>query len=168
MADDEYASLTKTELTPIARALAVAMSDLSETCWAAGWMSGTSEAIWSLIHNDLWQNVWSATPDEIEMFATLADQCGYWIVYDMERGEVAVPLDEWRAHYARWLADRRDQECRPRLPAPIHPGGFLNPLPASLRPDDRWTPLFYDDEPCTFHAKTRPVPAGSAPQEQTP
>lgn len=90
-------------LKPMERALAYAMENLSENVWAAGWDSTTSEGVWSLLVDDRWSNVWSASPDEIAMFRELAEMTGSWIVWDNTIDNLAaVPLDEWRRMYSEW------------------------------------------------------------------
>lgn len=90
---------TTLDLTYEQAELEDAMSDVSETSYCAGWMHGTEEAVWRLIHEggDWGMCRWKFNDRELERVrrAMVAADC--WIVWD--NGPKPVPLDEWRAQH---------------------------------------------------------------------
>jgi len=88
-------------LTTDQRALFEAMSDVSEECYCAGWMAGTEQNVWRLIHHGgswgLWRfPVEAAQLDRVRRAMAQA-QC--WIVWD-GAGPVTVSLEQWCARLA--------------------------------------------------------------------
>lgn len=89
------------DLTPAQRALANLMSDLSETCYAAGWMIGCERAIWRLIHGQ--QDTWGmyhrvSMQDDLDAIWAVAQAADSWIEWDDQAHEErAVPMAEWRS-----------------------------------------------------------------------
>jgi hypothetical protein len=97
-----------TDLAPAARALADAMSGLSEAAWHAAWMEGTEYALWAAVVDGPY--TWGRlviTPLQIAGLRRLADAAGGWVVHDDEREETFMPMAEWLARFAAW---------RPRAP----------------------------------------------------
>lgn len=88
-------------MKPLEQALYALMSDLSEACWAAGWLSGTEFDIWALIVGD--KDRWAFHPvdvltDELAAIESVSTAAQAWIVWEGNE-PVAVPLDDWRARY---------------------------------------------------------------------
>jgi len=82
------------------------MSDISEACWAAGWMQGTEYALWRAVTTGEPQT-WGAgiiEQEDIDALRELAELAGGWW-RRVEHKPEFVPLAEWRAHYAEWEAD---------------------------------------------------------------
>lgn len=81
------------------------MSAVSEDCYAAGWMSGTEEAVWDLAHGRLsrWGLLDNRQLDpQMDEILWVAETIGKWIVWeDHETGLTAVPLAEWRERVGR-------------------------------------------------------------------
>ncbi len=78
------------------------MSDLSEACWCAGWMDGTEYFLWSAVEKNepaTWgmDDLRQRDIDELRRLRELAD--GWW-VWDDEKFETFVSLDEMRQHLA--------------------------------------------------------------------
>ena len=99
------------ELTDHQRALAAAMSDLSEAGYHAGWMEGLEYDLWRLLliggnyygHHDV-------SHDELSRLRGLSEKCGGWIVFDAEKEEVFVPLIEWQEMFAAHAARIRPRK----------------------------------------------------------
>ena len=93
------------ELTNDQRALAAAMSDLSEAGYHAGWLDGLEYDLWRLMlsggqhygHHDV-------SEEELMRLRSLSERCGGWIVFDDEREEVFVSLKEWEKMFATHAA----------------------------------------------------------------
>lgn len=88
------------DLKPLELALAELMSSLSEDCWAAGWMSGTEDAVWELVQGT--RTEWGMGPSEprmVDAIGAVADLANAWIVWDDDEpdGFKAVSLSDWRA-----------------------------------------------------------------------
>lgn len=92
-------------MEPMQLALAQLMSDLSEECWAAGWLSRTEYDIWALIHGEResWGMATAATlQEELAAIVAVAQACGSWIVWDKPVGTRAIPLERWVERYVEW------------------------------------------------------------------
>jgi hypothetical protein len=84
------------DLTDTQRALAEAMSDISEEAYCAGWMSDLEFDLWRVVVAGEEQYGWY-TLDEatVSRLRRLSEECGGWIVFDDEKGETFVPLTTW-------------------------------------------------------------------------
>lgn len=90
------------ELTEDEQQLANLMSEISERCYAAGWMSGLEFVLWDALttgprsygHDKI-------TTEQIEHLRKLSNRTGTWIVYDDNKEEIAVPLQEWKMRFNR-------------------------------------------------------------------
>ncbi|MFC8676699.1 DUF6221 family protein [Streptomyces griseorubiginosus] len=101
-------------LTPTLRALADAMSDVSEHAYCAGWLVDTEYEVWRLLHEE--GGRWGqAGPDTL---APLLDavraarrRTNFWIVGDEAVGaEQAITYEAWRPMYEKWAQRRQDQD----------------------------------------------------------
>jgi hypothetical protein len=89
------------DLTPDQKALADAMSDVSEAAYSAGWMTGLEFALWGLlISGETRYGRASLKKEEVEGLRRLSEKCGGWIIFDDEKGEVFVPLADWKQRVA--------------------------------------------------------------------
>ena len=91
-------------LTCEQRALAEAMSEVSETAYCAGWMRDTEYDVWRLLHEG---GTWGqANADSLAMELSVVraalEWAGCWIVWDDEHEEQPVSLDQWRPMYEAW------------------------------------------------------------------
>lgn len=79
------------------------MSQISQDCWAAGWMQGTEYALWAAMQC-VEPVAWGAgvvTQRDIEALCALSAWAnGWWMRVGHE--PVFISLTEWRAHYAEW------------------------------------------------------------------
>lgn len=80
-----------------AAALASYMSELSEECWCAGWLSGCEFALWMLANDGggHWgQDI--VTPEAAAQLLALSEEAGGWVRWADGVGAVFVPMDEWK------------------------------------------------------------------------
>jgi len=90
-------------MTPEQAKLAQLMSDISEECWCAGWMSGTEYRLWKAITDPQDDRHWGQDriDDEmVEHLRRLSQSVQGWISYDAGVGEVFVPMPEWEQRWA--------------------------------------------------------------------
>lgn len=87
------------------------MSDVSEDRWSAGWSLGCEYDLWrdALAGESSYRDA-----DALREILALSDRLGGWVVWidsdsPLDGGAAFVPLDAWRAEYARVLAARRER-----------------------------------------------------------
>lgn len=113
------------ELTIEEQRLASLMSDISEECWYAGWLSGLEYELWSLIVNGVpdeyapgtglsfGQCAKSEIEGMVKEIELLARSINRWIIYSDGEPELrSISLDEWEQVYqvACALRDAHDVE----------------------------------------------------------
>jgi len=106
-----------TDLTYDQRALANAMSEISEAAYCAGWMDGLEYALWHLLTTGETRYGRSkVTSEELARLRSLSERCGGWIIYDEQKDETFVPLDDWLrifhdgfAEHRRFVEDHDDE-----------------------------------------------------------
>ena len=87
-------------MKPEEKELATYMSDLSEQSYCAGWMDGLEYSLWdAVIHGRRKYGLMEITDEHIAKLKELSGACGGWIIFDDEKGETFVPLDEWLGIY---------------------------------------------------------------------
>ena len=84
-----------------ARLLLTLMEDISETHWAAGWMSGLEFSLWGIVTGDRGSDfgMFEVETREIEELRRLSSKAGGWFRYDDEIGETFVPIADWLERY---------------------------------------------------------------------
>jgi hypothetical protein len=93
------------DLTNDQRALAEAMSDLSEAGYHAGWMAGLEYDLWRiLLTGGISYGQHEVSQGDISRLRDLAEKCGGWIVFDDDKGEIFVPMVEWQKMFAAHAA----------------------------------------------------------------
>lgn len=93
------------DLTPTQRELAELMSRISEQMWRAVWMQGLEHELWTAMKSSAGRSGrLIPTQAQLDRLAQLSEDCGGWIVFDDERKETFVPLEEWIARHAKWTA----------------------------------------------------------------
>lgn len=93
------------ELTNDEQQLLHLMSEISERCYAAGWMYNLEYVLWDALtsgsrkygHDEI-------TPQEIDRLQKLSKRTGTWIAYDGANEAIAVPLQEWKVRFDQGLA----------------------------------------------------------------
>ena len=90
------------KLTPPQRALADAMSAISERYYCAGWLSGLEYTLWRFLTYPF-DGAWGmahVTEGELDELRTLALDLGGWIVWrDFEDGETFLTFEEWQQEH---------------------------------------------------------------------
>ena len=86
-----------TDLSPEQRALADAMSEISESAYCAGWMDGLEYALWHLLTTGQTRYGRSrVTREELMRLRNLSERCGGWIVWDEQKEETFVQMEDWQ------------------------------------------------------------------------
>jgi hypothetical protein len=80
------------------------MSDISEETWCAGWLSDLEYLLWDAVAGE--RPDWCG-PEIPKQLRFLSDRCGGWMVWDKERGQEYLPLDDWLSRYASWRGAKR-------------------------------------------------------------
>ena len=91
-----------------AAALADYMSELSEDCWAAGWLSGCEFSLWRMATQPDNVHSWgmgSVFSEDVQRLRELSEKCGGWIVWDDTPGEKWVSLSDWAPKFAAYEAE---------------------------------------------------------------
>ena len=72
------------------------MSDLSETCWCAGWMDGTEYALWDAVEKNqpVWWGMEEVRQRDIDDLRRLRELSGGWWIWDDEHYETFVSIDQ--------------------------------------------------------------------------
>lgn len=76
------------------------MSDLSETCYCAGWLHGLEDILWKIITGERSPNfgMCIVTPEDVAMLKGLAAAANGWVVWG-DDGRKFLPMGEWLARY---------------------------------------------------------------------
>jgi len=85
-----------------ARQLFALMSDISENCWCASWLSGCEYSLWRFVRAGV-ATSWGQADVSVEELRSLMDlslACNGWWTWNAELGgEVFVQFDEWVKRY---------------------------------------------------------------------
>ena len=93
------------DLTPEQRKLETFMSDISEKCYCAGWISGLEYTLWYAVENGpLEYGHGIVTPEEIEQLKKLSQACSCWIFMDDDKEETAIELLLWKQKYDEFIS----------------------------------------------------------------
>ena len=88
------------DLNESQRALAEAMGRLSEAGYHAGWMAGLEFDLWrGVVDGPFRYGQHDLTDDQIERLRHLSEACGGWIVFDGDKEETFVSIDQWKSMY---------------------------------------------------------------------
>ena len=99
---DEIDDLPRLAPTPMTRVLEQLMSDLSESCWCAGWLTECEVEIWELLAGRR-QKGWgmedrAGIHDDLVQIAAMAVLAGAWIVWGPNDPDPSpVDLQAWMA-----------------------------------------------------------------------
>jgi len=86
---------------PDAQSLLDLMSAISEEAWAAAWMAGLEYDLWEAVQSGPRRYGRIMLHDGLlARLKDLSHECGGWIRFDEERGEVFVLLPQWRRMFA--------------------------------------------------------------------
>ena len=87
-------------LTKSEKKLACYMSKLSEEAYCAGWMDGLEYALWHVIVTGPREyGRLKVTVDHIDKLKRLSSDCSGWIIFDEQKEETFVSLEEWTKIY---------------------------------------------------------------------
>lgn len=120
----EYDGLTDAEI-----GLAHLMSQISETCYCAGWMADCEFDIWRLAtEGGDWGLCDASYLPELAIIRTHAESIDRWIVWNESNDKdapfyKAIPLNEWRPMYDAEMERRRAyrEELAQRQASCLHP-----------------------------------------------
>ncbi|MFD2584454.1 hypothetical protein ACFSR6_18295 [Pedobacter vanadiisoli] len=86
----------KSHLTEKELKLAHFMSEISERCYAAGWMQNLEYVLWhAAINGERKYGQSYITEDDIATLIKLSADANAWIVFDNKKEETALSLKEW-------------------------------------------------------------------------
>lgn len=123
------------------RALYQLMSDISEECYCAGWMSGNEYTLWRMVSDQTEERRYGmheVEAEQIDDMRAISAEIGGWIRWrdddedkDLasdEWGPVFTPMAEWLQRYeanmAAWAKLRDEMAARNKTP---NVGGNLTP-----------------------------------------
>lgn len=88
------------------------MSDISEEYYCAGWLVDLEYMLWHAVETEERSFGFGEIPNhQIEAMKEYASACGAWWVFSEEfKGNILVPLDEWRKIYESH--ERKTRESR--------------------------------------------------------
>lgn len=101
-------------VVPLAAAsgLAYAMSEISEECWCARWLS----SLWFMLTEAGPEHPWGmghVSEEDIANLKSLSEKCGGWICWEDGAGETWISLEDWKrradtykANLDAWAAQR--------------------------------------------------------------
>lgn len=102
MTPAEVARLEEGWRNTVKEVLAELMSEISEDCWCAGWLSGLEFDLWEMVQGGPRRfGMGEVSEEDVQRLRVLSNECGGWIVWNMDKGDTSfVPLAEWEAIYA--------------------------------------------------------------------
>lgn len=86
------------------------MSAISETLWYAGWHDGLEFTLWKAVSANPVVSLGGASTycgaDRLERLKRVAEIADVWGVFDEEKWEMTIPLEEWKVRFAEHEATR--------------------------------------------------------------
>jgi len=85
------------------------MSDISERCYSAGWMTNLEYVLWDAALNG--QRKYGhdmVSPNDIEQLTILSKDCNSWIYFDDQTEETAINLESWKIKFDKAVKDNPD------------------------------------------------------------
>ena len=84
------------DLSSDQRDLATFISRISQRSYRALWMQGIEIDVWRALHAaDGGGPPLNLSRGEVQRLLDLSGRCGGWIVFDANRGETFVPIQDW-------------------------------------------------------------------------
>jgi hypothetical protein len=99
---------TDRELTGDVGRLAELMSDISEDCWCAGWMSCNEFSLWRMTIDPTTERRYGfghVTDDQVAELKALSERTGGWVIWWDDFSEPAAPIETWGERFipmAEW------------------------------------------------------------------
>jgi hypothetical protein len=85
------------------------MSDISEECYCAGWMSGNEYTLWAMVRDPAASRHYGmseVSAEDVEELRQLSEQLGGWVVWWDDGDEPGLPATAWGRRFlpmAEWL-----------------------------------------------------------------
>ena len=99
------------DLTTDQQAHTLAMGEISEASYSAGWMLGLEYALWQLLETGKSaQGRYHLSEEERQKLRVLSERCGGWIAFDDQKGETFVPFSDWRSMFETNASEYLDTE----------------------------------------------------------
>ena len=90
--------------------LAQLISEVSEDCYCAGWLSDCEHTLWDMANDpsaDLRWGMGEVPRASLRRMLKLAECTDHWVRWDDQRGGVhPIDLDAWKRKHAAWRARR--------------------------------------------------------------
>lgn len=85
------------------------MSQISEDCYCAGWLTSLEFELWACVMNGpVHKGNWDITQSHIDRLRFLARRCGGWIIWDTDaKHQTWIAIDEWLERYRRHVQGER-------------------------------------------------------------
>lgn len=86
------------QLTDTQKLLADRMSEISEKCFCAGWMSGLEYVLWESTistRRPFYYGMGEVPEQDIRILKTLSNQIDGWIYWRDDTTDSALPVEEW-------------------------------------------------------------------------
>jgi hypothetical protein len=97
------------DLTEKELRLAEFMSEISEHCYAAGWMLNLEYVLWhAVINGERKYGQSYITQDDISTLIKLSTDANAWVVYDDDKEETALSLKEWTEKFKNDLEQNKE------------------------------------------------------------
>jgi len=97
------------DLDNLQLALADFMSEISERCYYAGWMSDLEYSLWdALVNGERKYGQDIITKDDIQTLKDLSQRCNCWIYFDDTNEETAIDLDIWKEKFKNYISSHPD------------------------------------------------------------
>lgn len=88
------------DLTPDQQELAIFMSDISEKCYYADWLSNLEYVLWEAVNSgERKYGHGFISQSDIDTLKTLAIKTNSWIIYDDDTRETALDLITWTTKF---------------------------------------------------------------------
>lgn len=89
--------------------LADLMSDISEDCWCAGWLSCNEYALWGMVADPTAERRYGfgyVEDEQVAELMSLAQRTGGWIIYFDDAFDPDAPVEDWGERFipmAEWI-----------------------------------------------------------------
>jgi len=99
--------IPESHLTDEQRELYDAMSDISEDCHCAGWITGNEYNLWAALQDgDLRYGQGEIDAEQLELVRGLSKEVDGWIIWLDDDDVPGLPVEQWGARFvtmAEWL-----------------------------------------------------------------
>lgn len=88
--------------------LALAMEDISQDHYCAGWMRNLEYSLWKMIIDrsaDRQYGMYPITDEQLDRLLDLSRECGGWIIYLEDAGSTFVTMEKWLRYFTDHKAE---------------------------------------------------------------